>query len=55
MNKEEFIIEVSKLEIELTEEQLNKLDKFYELLIDWNEKINLTTITNHEDVSFMTV
>lgn len=50
MNKEEFIIEVSKLEIELTEEQLNKLDKFYELLIDWNEKINLTTITNHEDV-----
>lgn len=50
MNKEKFIIEVSKLGIELTEEQLNKLDKFYELLIDWNEKINLTTITNHEDV-----
>lgn len=50
MNKEEFIIEVSKLEIELTEEQLNKLDKFYKLLIDWNKKINLTTITNYDDV-----
>lgn len=50
MNKEEFVIEVSKLGIELTEEQLNKLDKFYELLINWNEKINLTTITNCDDV-----
>ena len=50
MNKEEFVIEVSKLGIELTEEQLNKLDKFYKLLIDWNKKINLTTITNYDDV-----
>lgn len=50
MNKEEFIVEVSKLGIELTEEQLNKLDKFYKLLIDWNKKINLTTITNYDDV-----
>lgn len=50
MNREQFIKETQKLGIELTTDQLNQLDKFYELLIDWNEKINLTTITNHEDV-----
>ena len=50
MNKEEFIEEVNKLGIEVTEEKINKLDKYYELLIEWNEKINLTAITKKEDV-----
>ena len=50
MNKEEFIIAVRKLEIELTEEQLNKLDSFYHKLIEWNERINLTRITEEQDV-----
>lgn len=50
MTREEFIEELSKLNIILTEEQLAKLDKFYELLITWNNKINLTTITKKEDV-----
>ena len=50
MTKEEFIIELQKLNIILTNEQLNKLDIFYELLIEWNNKINLTTIISKEDV-----
>ena len=50
MNKEQFIAETKKLGINLTEEQLNKLDQFYNLLIEWNEKINLTRITAKEDV-----
>lgn len=50
MNKEKFISETRKLGINLTEEQLNKLDQFYNLLIEWNEKINLTRITTKEDV-----
>lgn len=50
MNKEKFIAETRKLGINLTEEQLNKLDQFYNLLIEWNEKINLTRITTKEDV-----
>ena len=50
MNKEEFISAVKELGIELAEEQLIKLDKFYNLLIDWNEKINLTRITEEQDV-----
>ena len=50
MTKEQFINELTKLNINITEEQLNKLNKFYQLLITWNEKINLTTITKESDV-----
>ena len=50
MNKEEFIEELKKLNINLDNDKLNKLDKFYHLLISWNEKINLTTIIKEEDV-----
>lgn len=50
MNLERFIEETNKLGIHITENQLNQLEKFYELLISWNEKINLTRITEKEDV-----
>lgn len=50
MNRELFIEELKKINIDITEEQLVKLNKFYELLIEWNEKINLTRITEKEDV-----
>ena len=50
MNREIFIDEVTKLGIKVTEEKLDKLDRYYELLIEWNEKINLTAITKKEDV-----
>ena len=50
MNKELFIEELSKLNIQLKEKQIQQLDKYYELLIEWNEKINLTRITEYEDV-----
>ena len=50
MDKELFIKEVEKLGIEVTEEKLNKLDEFYKILIEWNEKINLTGITDEKDV-----
>lgn len=50
MTKEEFIEELKKLNIELSKEQLEKLDKFHNLLVEWNKKINLTRIINKEDV-----
>lgn len=50
MNKQEFIEAIKQLGIYLTEEQRNKLHKFYHLLIEWNEKINLTRITKEEEV-----
>ena len=45
-----FIEELKKLGIELTEKQFEQLEEFYELLIDYNEKVNLTRITEKEDV-----
>ena len=50
MNREEFIAELEKLGITLTTEQEIKLEKFYNLLIEWNQKINLTRIMEKEDV-----
>lgn len=50
MNKEQFVLEVRSLGIEVTEKKLKKLDEFYNLLILWNEKIKLTTITAIQDV-----
>lgn len=45
-----FIEELEKLGIKLTENQLEQLEEFYNLLIDYNEKVNLTRITEKEDV-----
>lgn len=50
MNKEVFLDELEKINITATEEQIQKLDILYHLLIEWNEKINLTAITNEKEV-----
>ena len=50
MNQNEFIEELRKLEIYPTEEQLQQLEKYYEMLIEYNKKMNLTAITDKEDV-----
>lgn len=50
MNKEKFIEELKKINIEVTEKQLEKLERYYELLVEWNEKINLTNIIEKEEV-----
>ncbi|MBQ3475702.1 MAG: 16S rRNA (guanine(527)-N(7))-methyltransferase RsmG [Bacilli bacterium] len=50
MNINSFYDEVKKLDINLTKTQMDMLEKYYELLVTENEKINLTTITEEEDV-----
>ena len=50
MNKKDFIIELEKLNIHLTDIQLNELDEYYKMLIEYNEKVNLTRITEEKDV-----
>ena len=50
MSKEEFLEELAKIGIKPTEEQLSQLDKFYHLMLEWNEKINLTRITAEKEV-----
>lgn len=50
MNKEKFIEYTRKLGIELNENQLKQFEDYYNLLIEWNEKMNLTGITENEQV-----
>lgn len=50
MNIEEFIKELKAQNIEINEYQLNQFDKYYNLLVEWNKKMNLTAITEKEDV-----
>lgn len=50
MNKQEFFEELKKLGINLTNDQIDKLARFYQLLVTWNEKINLTAIIKEEEV-----
>ena len=45
-----FMMAVSEFGIELTEKQLNQFEEYFHLLIEWNEKMNLTAITEREDV-----
>ena len=50
MNKEEFIKELKKLNIDINNKKLEQLDKYYKLLKEWNEKINLTRIIEEKEV-----
>lgn len=50
MNENEFIFELNKIGINPTKGQLELLKKYYSLLIEWNEKINLTALTEEKEV-----
>ena len=50
MNQEQFIEELKKINIELTEKQLEQLKTYYELLVEYNKVMNLTGITEQEQV-----
>lgn len=50
MTENEFVDSLGSIGINLTEGQLKQLNIYYELLIEWNEKINLTAITEKEQV-----
>lgn len=41
-----------KICVMLTEKQLNQFEQYYELLIEWNQKMNLTAITQPEEVVY---
>lgn len=49
MNNNEFIESIKELGINATEKQLADLEKYYNMLIEWNNKINLTRIVDKED------
>lgn len=54
MNKEEFkkvfMEYAKKINIDINEEQINKFYDYMNLLIEWNNKINLTAITDYNEI-----
>ena len=50
MNKDEFIKNCEYLNIVINDNILDKFEQYYNLLFEWNQKFNLTSITNEEDI-----
>ena len=50
MNKEEFIKELQKININISDDTLSKLEKYYQILVEENNKYNLTAITEEKQV-----
>lgn len=50
MTREEFYNLLAEQGFELSEEQKEQFERYFELLVEWNEKINLTAITEKAEV-----
>ena len=50
MNEEQFRRLLEEHSVILTDEQMQQFRRYFELLQIWNEKLNLTTIIQKEDV-----
>ena len=50
MTKEEFILYCDKLNIKISEELYSKFFTYFEMLVEWNNKFNMTTILEEKDV-----
>ena len=50
MTKEEFINYCRELGVNITDELYIMLNKYYELLVEWNKKFNMTSILDKKQV-----
>ncbi|MEH7112219.1 16S rRNA (guanine(527)-N(7))-methyltransferase RsmG [Neobacillus niacini] len=50
MNTEQFKAMLLEKGISLSDKQLDQFDKYFHTLVEWNEKMNLTAITDQRDV-----
>ena len=50
MKPEEFYVRLAELGFPLTDRQKEQYERYFELLVEWNEKINLTAITEKDEV-----
>ena len=48
--RQKLILESKNLGIKITAEQAAKFQKYMELLVEWNDKLNLTAITEPEEI-----
>ena len=49
--KSKFEEEIEKFNINLTEHQKEQFDRYYEMLVEWNNVMNLTGITDYDEVN----
>ena len=47
---DQFVKDLEQLNISLTEKQIQQFLTYYEMLVEWNEFMNLTAITEYEEV-----
>ncbi|WP_164670558.1 16S rRNA (guanine(527)-N(7))-methyltransferase RsmG [Virgibacillus doumboii] len=50
MNPEQFAAALREKGIDLNDRQMEQFDMYYKTLVEWNEKINLTALTDQKDV-----
>src|SRR5690625_5941747 len=50
MTEQQFIEALRAQGIELTQHQISQFRTYFEMLVEWNEKINLTAVTGEEEV-----
>ncbi|MBC2349376.1 16S rRNA (guanine(527)-N(7))-methyltransferase RsmG [Listeria welshimeri] len=50
MNPEQFKTALAEKGIELSATQMKQFHDYFEMLVEWNEKMNLTAITNEKEV-----
>ena len=50
MNQQQFVEALKEKGINLSSEQLQQFNKYFEVLVEWNEKMNLTAITDQSSV-----
>ena len=49
-NTDQFVKDLTALGITLTEQQIQQFIQYYEMLVEWNQVMNLTAITEYDDV-----
>jgi len=49
-NRDIFVNDLKELGISITDKQLQQFIDYYELLVDWNSRMNLTSITEYGEV-----
>src|SRR5690625_1692005 len=50
MNEAQFKNALSENGIQLNDKQMDQFNTYYELLVEWNQKVNLTALTEKKDV-----
>ncbi len=48
--REKLYNEAKNIDIELTDNMISKFEEYKNMIVEWNEKINLTSITKEEDI-----